>query len=135
MAIKTGFKGVVVGKRTISSPDFPICPPLWTVSIFPGLLESSIPSFLPFPPPSPGLIGTHSVRAQGVPCQSLPPAPWDSGNERGQFVMLRVGGDRHGCKNFCHVELDFLLSCLHFNSTQEICFVLWTLAIVTHTET
>lgn len=135
MVIKTGFMGVVVGKGTVSSPDFPICPPLWTVSIFPGLLESSITSFLPFPPPSPRPIGTHSIRAQVVPCQSLPPAPWDSRKERGQFVMLQVDGDRHGCKNSCLVELDFLPSCLHFNSTQEICFVLWTLTIVIHAET
>lgn len=44
--------------------------------------------------------------------------------ERGQFVMLQVGEDRQGCKNSCLMELDFLPSCLRYNSTQEICFVL-----------
>lgn len=48
--------------------------------------------------------------------------------------MPQVGGDRHSCKNFRHLELDFLPSCLHTQFTQETCLGLWTLTNVTHTE-
>lgn len=138
-----------MGAQDTQQPRYSHTSPSENVSIFPGLLASSLINFLPLPLSSPEISGTHCqplCRAQGVPCQSLPPPPERKGSLTCKDSVIAVSCHREKvclCKMVSRpVGTDRAVRTLVTwwrtfprVSTGRTCLGLWALANVTHTKT